>query len=985
MKMRTRFSRIATLTALTILLAVPVFVFTVPYSYAAQNIVDGDLVTVSPNPDIYIVKIIGVKKFKRLILNPDIFDSYGHLKWSNVKMIDQATLDLYKSSELVIEINADGSIADPKVYRVVSSANSDVGERSWLNLTASEFEAAGYDWDSLYHVNHREALPSFYPTKNPLTYQDVLKIKQAPSPSVQVAFSIALVAPNKILAGYATNIVIKGFGFKQGARVDFGSGATQVPYGVTNSEQITALIPAGMPPLTYNLSITNPDGQVAILNDALTLQASTSQIMNGLTTSQVYDLVSPSVVQITNNCDSSLGSGFVFENGGYILTNEHVVHGCSAVGVKLKSGVNLVGTVRGTDALNDVAVVKIDQSIPTLILGDSNLFIDSTVFVAGHPSGLTNVVVNRGVINSSGQPCLTFPLSCSGTWSYLTTLKLAEHGSSGGVLVNDKGEIVGLHRAGTDSVSFAIPINFIKGIIPTLKSGVSTYTPTPTPSPVPTSSPTPATVVALTVTKNSGMADATSSLPTGVKGATNVKIGSFVLTAGAGEATLVSQIVVKNSATAGLALGHDFQNLTLKNGTTVIGSPIGSLSTTASATYTLTPSSSITINAGQQYVVDVYADILTGSANAGVAAYVAVVWDDVTAVGNSTSATAGVATDVIGQTVYISNGGSLVIAAASDMPVAQNRSMGQTGQTLVTFKFTTGASEAVNVSKIIVTNTLSGIAIAATGTITNLGLFKPDGTQVGTYIYYMTTNSGQDALATFNGLTLNLPRDTATVLTLKGDVNGYPNGVSGSAHTFKIATVADVTATGATGGTTIMASGPSITGNAQTVYRSELTVANAMSNSSGGQGTDQVIGKYRFTNTSAGNYTIAVSDINLGLTGSIINTNVSRYVTLKRDSVSGATVAKKVFKNTNLTDITSWDLSGTDSNEVAFIPFTIDSAGGTGYVDFYILADTNDAASTRTISTTLGGGSNVITWGDGVTTGITSLDNKPIPGATITY
>ena len=74
--MRTRFSRIATLTALTILLAVPVFVFTVPYSYAAQNIVDGDLVTVSPNPDIYIVNEMG---YNRLFLNPVIFGFYGHL------------------------------------------------------------------------------------------------------------------------------------------------------------------------------------------------------------------------------------------------------------------------------------------------------------------------------------------------------------------------------------------------------------------------------------------------------------------------------------------------------------------------------------------------------------------------------------------------------------------------------------------------------------------------------------------------------------------------------------------------------------------------------------------------------------------------------------------------------------------------------------------------------------------------------------------
>ncbi|MEK7493667.1 MAG: hypothetical protein AAB630_00770, partial [Patescibacteria group bacterium] len=206
-----------------------------------------------------------------------------------------------------------------------------------------------------------------------------------------------------------------------------------------------------------------------------------------------------------------------------------------------------------------------------------------------------------------------------------------------------------------------------------------------------------AQVGTLTVAKSTGFADATATLSTGVKGATNAKIASFVITAGAGEGADVSQIVVKNSATAGLALGHDFQNLTLKNGSSQIGTTVGSLSTTASNTYTFTPSPMISITAGQQYVVDVYADILTGASNAAAAAYSAVTLDGVTATGKSTNSDASdTTTDPAGQTVYIATSGSLVVAAASDMPITQNRAMGQTGQTLATFKLTTGAPEAVN-------------------------------------------------------------------------------------------------------------------------------------------------------------------------------------------------------------------------------------------------------------------------------------------------
>jgi len=146
------------------------------FSFASaqtQSIVDGDLIKTADNPDVYIVKIVGAKKFKRLILNPDIFNSYGHLKWSDIKTVDQATEDQFKVSTLVIEVNNDGSVADPKVYRISSSANSDVGEKRWFDLSASEFEQAGFDWDSIYHINHTEASKSFYPEKTELKYVDV--------------------------------------------------------------------------------------------------------------------------------------------------------------------------------------------------------------------------------------------------------------------------------------------------------------------------------------------------------------------------------------------------------------------------------------------------------------------------------------------------------------------------------------------------------------------------------------------------------------------------------------------------------------------------------------------------------------------------------------------------------------------------------------------------------------------------------------------
>ena len=483
---------------------------------------------------------------------------------------------------------------------------------------------------------------------------------------------------------------------------------------------------------------------------------------------------------------------------------------------------------------------------------------------------------------------------------------------------------------------------------------------------------------ALTVAASTGLANATSDNPTAVKGATGVKIASFAITAGSGEAVSMTQIVVQNSATAGLTLGSDFQNLRLMNGAVQIGTTVGSLSTTENNTHTFTPAGAITINAGQQYIVDVYADVLTGASNTG-SAYVAVLLDSVAATGISTGIDASRAsgTDVNGQQIYLATGGSLTIVAGSDTPIAQIRSMGQTGQTLATFKLTTGAAEAVNVTKLLITDTMAGTSTAATGSVTNLKLFNAAGTQVGATVASMAAG----ATASFDGLTYQIAKDKSETLTLKGDINGYPNAVSGSTHAFSIAgsSTTHVISAGATTGTALTNANivvTSATGVAQSVYRSELTVANAMTNMTGGAGTAQQVGKYTFTNTSPGNYSLTVTDFDLGMSSTVTATS-SRTVKVYKNSItSGNLLATETVTNgTNFPDITGWDAT--------FTSFTIDASNGTGAVDIYITADTNDATAAENISTSISATS--ITWSDTTSTGIASIDNAPVYGATVTY
>lgn len=116
-----------------------------PMSAMATTINEGDTIKVADNPDVYIAKYVGSKKFKRLILSPTVFNSYGHLSWSKIKTVTQAELDAFTTSDLV------RAVGDPKVYKL--TPNGDDGSKQWINMTAEAFTSGGWDWDSIYEIN----------------------------------------------------------------------------------------------------------------------------------------------------------------------------------------------------------------------------------------------------------------------------------------------------------------------------------------------------------------------------------------------------------------------------------------------------------------------------------------------------------------------------------------------------------------------------------------------------------------------------------------------------------------------------------------------------------------------------------------------------------------------------------------------------------------------------------------------------------------
>lgn len=106
---------------------------------ASTILKDGDIVKLINNPDIYIIKYINNKQYKRLILSPKVFKSYGHLKWSNIKIISQQELDTFIASNLVKVKN------DNNIY--ILTPEGDIGKRQVLDITKV------YDKDSIYEIN----------------------------------------------------------------------------------------------------------------------------------------------------------------------------------------------------------------------------------------------------------------------------------------------------------------------------------------------------------------------------------------------------------------------------------------------------------------------------------------------------------------------------------------------------------------------------------------------------------------------------------------------------------------------------------------------------------------------------------------------------------------------------------------------------------------------------------------------------------------
>ncbi|MBI5023208.1 MAG: hypothetical protein HZC05_03565 [Candidatus Magasanikbacteria bacterium] len=545
----------------------------------------------------------------------------------------------------------------------------------------------------------------------------------------------------------------------------------------------------------------------------------------------------------------------------------------------------------------------------------------------------------------------------------------------------------------------------------------------------------------LSVSKNASFGNKISTNPTGTVNGANVKIGSFVINGGAGEDAEVSQIAVVDYSTTYYAQKY-LQNIKLMHNTTQLGATVSSpaLGSTTAQSHTFSISPALTIKAGEQYVVDVVADIKDQNQTA---ATPILNFDSVTASGKLTGTAASYTTDVELQNTYIASAGALTVAIDSDTPLPTNLLMGAVDQTLAKFKLTADPSENINITELVLSN---AVMSGATGTLQNIRLYDEAGVQIGSAINAFNSAQTSNTLSTttyagakFSGFNYVIPANQSKVITVKADLSTYQDlGITATGKAFQLALVPDydgatsgvqlpITATGAqSGATSVIAVGNftattdaagtttplTLEANSTTaqvaavagqvrasefvLYRAKLAIAWAGDTPSGASSPNaaQTIAKFTITNmANAGGYSATVYAVNFSISTTISNT-ADRVLTIYKDSLStaslgtttfvtGATIAK-VMGNTNFVDANMTDVAI--------------SSGASK--TFFVTLDTTDAVSTKSLSVTIpnshvsmaasgtGATRYGILWGDGVSGSTTIVGNDrqlPLAQKTLTY
>ena len=254
----------------------------------------------------------------------------------------------------------------------------------------------------------------------------------------------------------------------------------------SSSPDQAALIQAAVATVEARTAVNGATQPIAGQNTLLNLN---SDLQDALV--DLYNRVNPSVVYILTGVSNTFlgsGSGFVFDDQGHIITNNHVIQGGDNFEVVFADGSRQRATIVGTDIDSDLAVIKVDQlppsAVPVSLADSSQVRVGQFAVAIGNPFGQQGSM-SLGIISGLGRSIASErDTGFGGSYSLPQVIQTdapINPGNSGGPLLNLEGEVIGVNSAirtttGTNSgVGFAIPVNAVRRIAPALIAD-QTYT-----------------------------------------------------------------------------------------------------------------------------------------------------------------------------------------------------------------------------------------------------------------------------------------------------------------------------------------------------------------------------------------------------------------------------------------------------------------------------------------------------------------------------
>jgi serine peptidase DegS len=171
---------------------------------------------------------------------------------------------------------------------------------------------------------------------------------------------------------------------------------------------------------------------------------------------------------VRQRVEGSLGSGVLVDTAGHVITNHHVVQGADEIRVQLADGRIATPEIVGMDPDTDLAILRVPiKDPPVMPMGRSDeLRAGDVVLAIGNPFGLSQTVT-QGIVSATGRG----RLGVTDFEDFIQTDAAINFGNSGGALINTDGELIGINTAvlaqnlGTDGISFAIPVNMVRGVM----------------------------------------------------------------------------------------------------------------------------------------------------------------------------------------------------------------------------------------------------------------------------------------------------------------------------------------------------------------------------------------------------------------------------------------------------------------------------------------------------------------------------------------